>query len=470
MTMKMLNNFVLLFATLFALVTQSAFAETGNEAVERNESVEENQTITEKAGSVLGGLVDSVTDFFDESDYVEADIVDEPMRPRIQTLLSGAKNYTDAKQYNDALKQLDKIGRLDLRNQERIMLHNTYAYVHYLKEDNLKAIESYKAQLALPNNEEALKKNTLFSLAQLQMGEEQTADSLATMEQWLALEEEPSPEVYLFKAQLHYQEKQYKEAAAAIDTGIGTRVEQAKKANKKVSATPESWLLLKRAVYFNANDYVSLESILKQLIMEYPKTEYWMQLSAVYNELGRGEKELAAMQVTYEAGNFKKENEVIGYSQILMANDLPYEAAQVLDKGLSDKVITDKPANYAMLSDAWLLAKEYDKSIASLKTAASNSPKGQLSTRLAQILLDREQFEEAVSAANDSIKKPNKDVSLAYLVKGMALYSLDKFNEAKSAFSKAAEHKKTAKSAKQWIKQIDDKVSRQKEIDKYLNL
>ncbi len=415
--------------------------------------------------------IDPVVASSDDDEYLEDNEIDEDMmmRPRIQKLLSGAKNYADNDQPADAIAQLDKLKRMDLRTQEQIMLYNTYAYVYFSQDDYDNTIKAYEQQIAFDKIEPELKRTTLSSLAQLKMQKEDYDGSLQHLTEWFELTETPSPEIYLFKSQLLFQKGQYTEAAKTVDEAVAVRNQQAKDAGKKPTAIPEQWLLMKRSIYFKAENYTALEGVLKTLILNYPKTEYWTQLSAVYNQLGRGERELASMEAAYLGGGFKKENEIKGYAQILMANNLPYKAAQVMSNSLANQSLKESADNYAMLSDAWLLAKEYDSAIEALRKAASLSKTGELDSRLAQILLDRKQYQAAIEAAQAAVKKPNKEAGLANLVAGMSHYYLDQLEPAKKAFERAKESKKTAKPAEQWIQQIDDLLARKKEIEAYLN-
>lgn len=453
-----------MFNRIIVLLVSTAFFLSQAQASEEKDVVE-----SENLSAVQLDEVDVQAD--DDDEYLEDNEVDEDMivRPRISTLLSGAKNYADHDLPDDGIKQLDKVARLDLRTQEQIMLWNTYAYVYFISGDAEKTAHAYEQQLQFDKIDEDLKKTTLSSLAQLKMQEQDYQGSLNYLNQWFELTDEPSPDIYLFKAQLQYELGQYSDAVASVDEAIKVRDMQAKAAGKAIEPVPEKWMLIKRSVYYKAQDYQGLERILKQLIMTYPKTEYWTQLSAVYNQLGRGEKELASMEAVYLQDGFTKENELIGYAQILMANDLSYEAATVLEDSIKAGKVEATDKNYAMLSDAWLIAKEYDFAMRDLEVASSKSKKGDFYTRLAQIQLDQKDYQGAIESVEKAVVKPTKDSGMARLIQGMAYYNLEQYDEAKAAFTQASEYKKTAKNAEQWIKQVDDLLARKAEISEYIN-
>ena len=66
------------------------------------------------------------------------------------------------------------------------------------------------------------------------------------------------------------------------------------------------------------------------------KKSYWMLLSAAYFDLDRDDEARAIVQLAYRQGLLDQEREVRALARLLLANGLPYEAANVLEKGMSD--------------------------------------------------------------------------------------------------------------------------------------
>ncbi len=126
----------------------------------------------------------------------------------------------------------------------------------------------------------SLEQNTLYSLAKLYLVQEQYREALGPLNRWFELQESPGGEAWILKAQIYYQLKQYDKALVPVRKAI-------EKAEVDGGKGAENWYLLARAVYYQQNDYKGLRDVLKSLVRYYPKRDYWVQLAAVYGELGQ---------------------------------------------------------------------------------------------------------------------------------------------------------------------------------------
>jgi tetratricopeptide (TPR) repeat protein len=117
--------------------------------------------------------------------------------------------------------------------------------------------------------------------------------------------------------------------------------------------------------------------------------------------------------------------------------------------------------NLELLSQAWLLASEYERAIEPLEEAAELSESGELYLRLARLHMDAYRFAEAETAAGKALEKGGlRREGHAWLLRGMAAVELKRFSEARKRFSEAANYDETAKYAGQWLSYVDSEAQR----------
>ncbi|MBZ0270174.1 hypothetical protein K8I85_18630, partial [bacterium] len=145
---------------------------------------------------------------------------------------------------------------------------------------------------------------------------------------------------------------------------------------------------------------------------------------------------------------------------LLIRAKIPYRAATVLEKGLQDSVVDATAENYRLLSQAWSMAREDERSIAALGVAASMSEDGELDALLARSYLGQDDWTKAVEAARSALRKGADDEDQLQLILGMALFELARYDEAKSAFLEARAAPESRTAASQWIAYIDRELRR----------
>lgn len=378
----------------------------------------------------------------------------QTLRDVIFKKLDAVRALADEKKYDEALEDLASVEKVRRNSYEQAMTHNMYAYVYFNKEDYDGAIGAYSNVLAVKNIPESLEQTTLYSLAKLHLMQENYKESLETLNKWFTVVEKPGPEAFILRAQMQFQLEQYSKALPDVKKAIAMVKEQG-------NQPKENWLMLERAVYYQNKDFKNLARCLQDLATLYPKGQYWVQLAAVYGELGQPLKELTALEAAYDQDMLTREGELINLAYALMGQEIPFKAAKVLEKGLKDEVIKPTAKNLSTLGDAWMLAKEYDKAIVVMTQAAKESGKADDYFKLAQIHTERQEWKLALDNVNAAIKAGElKKESSAYILKGNILFNLDDLAYAQDMFAKAKAYPESEKVADQWIKFIDGEQKR----------
>jgi len=405
--------------------------------------------------------VTSVTPITVEQAFAEEEESKKPrvrraqtMRPMIYKKLDQARQLSDEKQYDEALEYLNDMQDIRRNTYETAMTWNMVAYVQFNREKYDEAIKAYREVVATENLPESLEQTTLYSIAKLYLIQEQYAEAIKAINEWFKVVEKPGAEAYVLRAQMNYQLENYNAALPDVKKAIAIVQEQGNKPK-------ESWLLVERAVYYQNKDFVSMERSLKDLITWYPKPQYWLQLSATYNELGDSKKELSVMETAYDQGLLEKESHIVSFAQAMLTQEVPYKAAQALIKGMKAGLVEENGKNLSLLGDSLMIAKEYDQAIKVMTQAAAETQEGKDFYKLAQIHTERQEWQNAINNVNKALRDEEfKYEDDALILKGLIQFNMDELDDAKETFLKAKKFEDVEKSAKQWLSYIEGEKKR----------
>ena len=378
------------------------------------------------------------------------------MNNKVYEALQEAQKFAEEKQYAEALKVLDDLRKArELNGYELANLFNLYGFVYYSQENLDKALESYKSVIIQPDIPEGLLIATRYTIAQLYFIQENWREGIKELLEWFKVTTNPGAEAYNLLATAYYQLGDQPNALINIEKAINLYKQDGK-------IPKENWYGLQRFLYYEKDDFKKVAAILEEMLKHYPKITYWTQLSAMYGELKQDGKQLYAMEMAYTQGGLEKEGDLVRMAYLYLANEIPYKAAKVLDKGIKEKKIEPTSKNLELLANSWRQAQEVKKSIPEMVRAAEKSDDGELWTRLGSIYLDNEEFKKAADAVNSGLKKGGvKRPDQANLVLGMAYFNLDDYSNARKAFNEAKKDKRSKEYAEQWLGFMEREIERQ---------
>jgi tetratricopeptide (TPR) repeat protein len=384
------------------------------------------------------------------------------LRNKVYEKLAEAQVAAEAKDWKTARAVLDGMigagGKKALNSYELANVYNLYAFVYYSAEDYPNALKSYEQVVAQPDIPLAMEINTKYTIAQLYFVLEDWPKGIAALKVWFKATENPPASAYVMLAQGYYQVKDYKLALVNVEIAINMY-----KAKDKVPK--EQWYNLARFLYFDSNDVNNAVRVLEELLLHYPKKQYWVQLSHMYGEQKKESKQLAAMDTAYVQGMLDKGTEQITMAYLYLNGEVPYRAAVVVDKGIKDKSIEQKSKNYELLGNAWRQSQEIKKAIPAMELAAAKSDSGELYARLGNVYLDGDQFKKAITSINKGLSRGGvKRPDTARLVLGMAYFNDKQYNNARKAFNAAKKDERSEKYAAQWITYLNSELDRQKKL------
>ncbi len=370
-----------------------------------------------------------------------------------------AQDKVDAEDYKGALRILQNMNRSNkLTEYERSNVLNYIGFVHYNVGNTAAAITTYEEMLRIPSLEEQIRKQTIYTLAQLNTMEERYANAIRLLEQWFVLELNPAPDPYILYAQNLYQANRYRDLIKPIETAM----EIARKRDKPVK---ENWYILLNFAYFQQEDYRKVRDIQKIMLVNWPKKRYWFSLAGAYTELGEENNLFASYDAAHTQKMLERESELVTMSQLYLQHEVPYKAAKLLDSEMEKGRVSRNAKNYRLLSQAWSLAQEDEKSIPALKEAARLSNEGELDLRLGNAYLNLGRYTECVSAVQAGLRKGGiKSPDNAQISLGMCLYNQQKYSAAIKSFREARKTRRSTRIANQWINVINSDIRRNEQI------
>lgn len=388
------------------------------------------------------------------------------LRGKVYEQLARAQAAGDAGNIEEAIAILDEVKDKDssMNSYEQAMMYNFYGFIYYNNEDYDKALENFAQVVEQQPIPEKFEMTTLFSLSQLNLMQGNYQASIDYLERWEALNDGPVPVKNLvLKAQAYYQAKEYAKAEPFIAQAIADHEAEG-------MIPDENWLILQRAVYYELKQPEKVKNVLIKLVKLFDEPKYWIQLAGMYGELGEERKQLAIMESAYQMGYVESAADVFNLAQLYYYHKVPYKGALLMEQAMKDGTLERNLRNLRFLGQSWTLAKEQDKAIPVMQSAAEMSEDGELDAQLAQILLNAERWDDAIVSADHAIEKGQlRNPGLVYLIKGMALYNKKQYADALNQLAEAEKHQRSKAMAQQWKRFVESEKTQQEAISAELS-
>ena len=369
-----------------------------------------------------------------------------PLDPRVSRYLGRAAELMDEQKPDEAEALLQRVteSRLDAYNLAYV--YRMLGVVAYTAEQPDKAIGYFQQVLdlgMLPVRDEA---KIRFTIAQLNAQRENWSEVVRWIDEWRRYVNDVEPAGVYLKALAHHQLGETDAAIENVKLAIELSPDEPR----------ESWMRMLYALYTDQENFDEAIPVLKELLVRFPKKEYWIQLSLLYRAKDDFEDSLSVLQVAYEQGYLTEDKELRRLARSYLFHELPYKAALVLEKGLEDGTVIADADAYQVLADAWVTAREYEKALPPLAKAAELSEDGNLYARLGQVHLQREEWSQASQALSRALEKGGlRNQGNAVLLLGIASYNDAQVAAAQRYFAQAREFDNTRAAAENWIAHID---------------
>ena len=339
-----------------------------------------------------------------------------------------------------------------LTDPDKAQMYYYFAYIDSINDDIKSAKKNYMKFLSIDDADPRLKSNVISMLGQLSYAEGSYKTAIDYMEQWIAMETNPSSLGFDIIAASYWQLKDKKKALKFSERALCVA-----KANK--SKPKESTYNLLIALYNENQRIKDMLPLFEELVRFYPKKRYWTQLSGVYGELKQEKKQLSSLEAAHDQRLLDKETEYVSLYQLLMRAEAPLKAARVIQYGIEKEFVKENEKHLKYLAQGWHMAQELDKAEPVYEKAAIKSEEGELYVFLGQIYLATDRYKKAKQALQLGLKKGKlKDPVTVNILLGQVAYELQDFEDATKFFRTAIDRLSDIK--------IKDKEAREKKQDK----
>ncbi len=365
----------------------------------------------------------------------------------------------DAGEHEKALGMLQALAKdfddgRGLNSYERANLFYFQGFIEDARGQSDAAARAYLQVLKQPGLPAIMEANTRYGLAQLQVSLGQWKQAAAMLGAWFAITEDPLPEAHaLFARALHGQER-HRDALKELDAAVA-------EARRRHLAPQESWYLLMRASAYAAGDLARTAAVLETLAAQWPRKEYFLQLSAVCAEQGDAARRVAAMEAPWLAGWLVEEQDLLALAGLYLESGLPARAATLLDTEITAARISATPEHLALLATAWERAQEPALAMPKLNAAARLGNDGALWLRLAALQLANDAPAGAAGSARAALALGDRTPWGARLMLGRALYAMGRLQEARDTFVLAGKESAESAAAAKWLRFLEGEIARQ---------
>ena len=293
--------------------------------------------------------------------------------------LTAAQEAIELKDYIKAETELRK-GLEDQKTNEyeKASIWMTFAYLYAEQENYLASVQAFQNAINLSDPDRGIGLplgqvlSTKYNIGQLYMVLERYRDAVQILEEWRREVETVNGNALVLLGNAYFQLEQYRTAIPLVIEAIDIDPEPR-----------ESWYQLLLAGYLEIEDYVNGADLLEIMVDLFStKKNYFMQLSALYGELGKDQDSFAVLVMADEQGFITEESELVRLARMYMYNETPYKATEIMRRGFKSGTVKRTPEHLEILANAYFNSREFNDAIPPLKEAANRSEKGQLSYRL----------------------------------------------------------------------------------------
>ncbi len=371
---------------------------------------------------------------------------------RDQRLLQDGFNALNSGKDAKATDDLNKVLKDSDSKYAKAMALRGLAQIKISAGDDKDAIPLLQRALdmnSLPNGDYF---DTMLTIAQLQAQDGQWQPALATLQKWMTEGGKQTGEAYALEGNIYYRLNQFPQAVAAMKQAFALK-----------PAAPDSWQQLLMASYAGMNDFSNAAKIEEAVVAKNPDDKGAIQnLVNIYIQAKEPDQALKVMADAKARGVYTTQADYINLAKMYLyvgqnQNDPKpdaLQAAQVLQDGLSKKIIQPGYEPYELLGKAYYLAGDEDKAIATLAKGSPYAKDGELDFLRAQLLMQDQKYSEGRTVMRAALKRGVKRVGAAWALIGNADLALKDRKDAIAAFEKAAQDPETRAQAEKVLKQL----------------
>jgi tetratricopeptide (TPR) repeat protein len=352
-------------------------------------------------------------------------------------------------QYDRALAALNSMlsRHDDLRDYDKAKMLEMQTYAYMGLEQYRQAAGAAEQALRLDALESASRNQLHQRLFYLYLFLEDYAGAVEHIEIWFELEPNPDIQSYFTAAQIYALTEQMDKALRFALQGMELLRSSSERKPR------ENWYQLLVSIYLRNKNYADAAGILEEALSLWPhRKDYYLQLSAVYQELNRARESLAILSIAYQNELLNKQADFERLLQLYRYFDYPFKGATVFGLALEREGVESDEKHWQALADAWLQAREREQAGIALQQAARLSDNGRHWLRLCQVAFQEERWADSQRYCRAAIERGGlqQEEGPAWYLVALASYYRNNLREAKDIFKRCIDWPETQKDCEQW--------------------
>lgn len=307
-----------------------------------------------------------------------------------------AQNLMTANSFQPALAILNEVlGFPELNPYEKSTVYQMQGAVYYELNDYQKSIQGFENAISagglLPNEVDNLRVN----IAQLLIGNGQYARGAQMLEDWNRAGGQLKPTHIEMLTQAWVQSENYARALPWAERWFGN-----------ASPKERKHYDLLNFLYNNLKMPGKQADIVKDMIGRWPDDkQLWDNWASLLANGGREQEAFEVNKMLYLGGALSSEQDLMKVVQYYSFYDMPYQAAQILERELNAGRVSTTPDKLVQLSDLFRQAREYERAIPIIEKAANQSGQPKLYADLGEALYNGGQCNRAETAFKEAITR-----------------------------------------------------------------
>jgi len=371
------------------------------------------------------------------------------LSPKTYKVITNIQKLTEQKKYTQALELIKNSIKEDMKKADLGYLLQSRGFIYISQNKYKKAIKTFEQMNSLNIMGEINYINTIYNLAQLNMGVKNYKQTIKYLNIWLKKAKKIKPEAYLMIGQSYSLLEKPKKAISNLQKAVNLQ-----KAQKK--AVPANWYELLFSNYYLIKDYKGAIKTLNILVKLKPKKKnYWIYLSQIYSIEGQSKKGLSVFEQAYNL-NILDSKDIVRFTRFLFQNKLYYKGAKLLDSHIKDKSVATNEKNLKLLFDIYFSAKEYKSAVKALDKLIVKTKKDKYHLQKARLYNMMHDSKNAIKSYEIALKNRKlKDFHQANLELSYLYHEHGLIEQCKQCLIKAKKNKQTYKVASNFLNQLD---------------
>jgi len=285
------------------------------------------------------------------------------------TIVLAAQEYMAADNYGAAIGELNKaLGIPDINPYERSVINQMLGSSYYESNQYNQAINAFENAISagglLPNEASNLRVN----IAQLLIASDQFARGAQMLEDWNRNGGQLKPQHVEMLYQAWVQAEQYSRALPWAERWFNA-----------ASPKERKHFDVLNFLYNNLGMPGKQSDIVKQMINRWPEDKsLWDAWASMLMQGGREAEAFEVSKMLYLGGAYSTQQDLLRVVQYYSYYDMPYQAAQILEREMNAGRINKDADRLVQLSDLLRQSREYERAIPVLEQAASASGQAKL--------------------------------------------------------------------------------------------